>query len=223
MKKIFIVVEGYTELEFVKSVLADYIKERVDQDVLIIPLPVSTNADLGKKGGGNSYKHWKKELLKLTQVIENRIVTTFMDYYALPDNFPSQDECKKKISVDEKIACLEQEAKNDIAPNNYKFFPYIQKHEFESLLFSSNKGFESCYEKKVADQTAQIIKQYENPEEINDNPQTAPSKRLLDIVPEYDKILDGNIIALEIGIHQILEKCPRFRNWIETIIEKVKE
>jgi hypothetical protein len=144
MKKIFIVVEGYTELEFIKSVLAGYIKEKVEQDVLIIPLPVSTNADLGEKGGGNHYKHWKKELLKLTQTIENKIVTTFMDYYALPDNFPNHDNCLQEIRIDEKLSCLELAIKNDIAPNNYRFFPYIQKHEFESLLFSSNIGFTLC-------------------------------------------------------------------------------
>ena len=51
----------------------------------------------------------------------------------------------------------------------------------------------------------------------------APSKRLLRIVPEYDKVMFGNIIALEIGITTILEKCPRFRAWTETLIRKCTE
>ena len=51
----------------------------------------------------------------------------------------------------------------------------------------------------------------------------APSKRILRIVPEYDKVMFGNIIALEIGITTILEKCPRFRAWTETLLRKCAE
>jgi hypothetical protein len=34
----------------------------------------------------------------------------------------------------------------------------------------------------------------------------------------YDKVFEGNLIALEIGIHTILEKCPRFRAWVEKLM-----
>lgn len=68
---------------------------------------------------------------------------------------------------------------------------------------------------------------YENPEEINDSPWTAPSKRLMRIMADngeiYDKVTEGNLIAEEIGIEIIMEKCPRFRNWIETLVQKMKE
>ena len=101
-----------------------------------------------------------------------------------------------------------------------RFIPYIQKHEFEAVLFSSNIGFERYFE-EIAKETQKIIDQYPNPEDINDQPHTAPSKRLLSLNPSYNKVNDGNIIALEIGIETMLEKCPRFKNWIETIIEKV--
>jgi hypothetical protein len=29
-------------------------------------------------------------------------------------------------------------------------------------------------------------------------------------------------MALEVGLETMLAKCPRFREWIETLIEKVK-
>jgi hypothetical protein len=223
VKKVFIVVEGYTELEFINSVLSDYLKSKIiGQNVTIIPYPISTNANLGKKGGGNSYKHWKKDLLKHTQKLEDKVVTTFMDYYALPENFPNYENCSAVIKIDERLSCLEQAIKDDIAPNNYKFFPYIQKYEFETLLFSSNKGFESLFE-EIADETQQIIDQYSNPEDINDQPHTAPSKRLLKIKSDYDKVADGTLIALEIGIDKMLEKCPRFKIWVENIIETVQK
>jgi hypothetical protein len=52
---------------------------------------------------------------------------------------------------------------------------------------------------------------------------TAPSKRIEAIIEDYNKILYGNILALEIGIETILEKCPRFRNWVENLISVIKQ
>jgi len=68
----------------------------------------------------------------------------------------------------------------------------------------------------------QVIEQFPNPEEINSHPKTAPSKRLLEIIPDYQKVIDGNTIAMEIGIETLLQKCPRFRAWIESLISKAK-
>jgi len=45
----------------------------------------------------------------------------------------------------------------------------------------------------------------------------------LAIKSDYNKVLEGNLIALEVGIKTILEKCPRFAEWINDIIEKSKQ
>jgi hypothetical protein len=124
--------------------------------------------------------------------------------------------------VDERIACLENAMKRDIAPENPYFLPYIQKHEFEALLFSSNTGFENYFAQN-SDRTRRVLQGFDNPEEINDGPDTAPSKRLINLVPEYNKVLFGNILAIEIGLQTILTKCPKFRNWVETLAKAVRE
>jgi len=69
-----------------------------------------------------------------------------------------------------------------------------------------------------------IISEYPNPEDINDDPSTAPSKRLKNnqLIKGYNKVIDGNLIILETGIDTILQKCPRFSKWVETIIERAK-
>ena len=112
------------------------------------------------------------------------------------------------------------EAAIDEAIDDRRFFSYIQLHEFEALLFSSNKGFEYYFSEELAAKTASIISSYDNPKDINTSPEWAPSKRLLAIKSDYNKVLEGYLIALEIGIKSILEKCPRFAEWIKTIIEK---
>ena len=66
------------------------------------------------------------------------------------------------------------------------------------------------------------IEQFPNPEMINDRPEFAPSKRLEKPIPHYQKPLYGSMIALENGISSIIEKCPRFNNWIQTLIMRMK-
>ena len=84
-------------------------------------------------------------------------------------------------------------------PNAY-FQPYRSKNfEIEAGKFDDIKN---------------AVKSFENPEMINNSPQTAPSKRLTNAIPQYDKVLDGNFIAMEIGLEKICEKCPLFKEWI---------
>ena len=57
---------------------------------------------------------------------------------------------------------------------------------------------------------------FETPEEINNNRETAPSKRILRIFPEgsYSKTEHGPLIAESIGIDAIRAKCPAFNAWV---------
>ncbi|HOV14336.1 MAG TPA: DUF4276 family protein [Spirochaetota bacterium] len=55
---------------------------------------------------------------------------------------------------------------------------------------------------------------------INDGLETAPSKRLEKIISNYQKVFYGAIICQEIGIETIINKCPRFGEWIDKLILK---
>jgi hypothetical protein len=59
-----------------------------------------------------------------------------------------------------------------------------------------------------------------SPEEINDSKETAPSKRIENHCPSYDKVIDGILIIKEIGLHKIREQCPHFNSWL-TRLEKL--
>lgn len=218
MKKLFIIVEGQTELEFVKQVLIPYFQTFDMYEV--IPYCVRTSKT--GKGGIINYIHIKNDIQKvLNDKSKNVILTTFIDFFRIPTNFPYYDMAIQEISSINKVDKLEEFFGQDI--NDKRFIPYIQLHEFEALLFSSNRGFEKYEEEKIYFKTKEIIESFKNPEDINSSPQTSPSKRLLAINPKYNKVIDGNIIALEIGIQTILKKCPRFNFWLNNLISKVKE
>jgi len=62
--------------------------------------------------------------------------------------------------------------------------------------------------------------QIDSPEEINQGIETAPSKRIKAILPEYDKKIAGSLIALEVGLKKLCDENQEFKEWIE--IEKLK-
>ncbi|MCI5222848.1 MAG: DUF4276 family protein, partial [Candidatus Electrothrix sp. AR4] len=54
----------------------------------------------------------------------------------------------------------------------------------------------------------------QNPELINDSPATAPSKRILDEISEYDKATAGVAVAEQIGLPMLRQKCRHFADWL---------
>ena len=116
-----------------------------------------------------------------------------------------------------------EQAMRDHFESNPDFLPYIQRHELEALMFSSREGFELVIDDEHGmRQIDQIIEEYPNPEDINNGPDTAPSKRLERIF-HYDKVNDGELIFGMLTVEAILEKCPRFSSWIGNIERKLSE
>ena len=98
------------------------------------------------------------------------------------------------------------------------FIPYVMMHEFEAMLFSDCEGFGRGIGRVDLVQPLQAIRdQFAHPEEIDDSPHTAPSKRIEHLMLNYQKPLMGNLAALEIGIHAIRRECPHFEEWIERL------
>ena len=91
--------------------------------------------------------------------------------------------------------------------------PHFTMHEFEALLFSHPDKLTLALEIDPV-KIRNISKAFQNLEEIDDDPTTAPSKRILSLAPGYRKIVDGNAIITEIGLQTIRQKCPHFNDWL---------
>lgn len=217
MKRLYIVVEGQTEQEFVNYILCPYLNSCDIYDVT----PVCIHTSRTGRGGLVNYEHLKNTIKPLLKTKgEDIVVTTFIDFFRIPTNMPQYEECMRIGTNKDKVKKLEQCVNEDI--DDRRFFSYIQLHEFEALLFSDNIGFEKYFEEKQAKLTAAVINEFDNPEDINTDPKYAPSKRLLSIKENYNKPIEGNLIALEIGINTMLERCPRFAAWVNELVQKCK-
>lgn len=212
-----ITAEGQTEERFVKDTLSIHLgKFNVSTDVRC----VMTSKDKKKchRGGLVSYAKAKSDITLWIKEDNNRDVrfTTMFDLYALPNDFPKYDESKRIIDAYERVEFLEKAFAQDIQDN--RFIPYIQLHEFESLIFSKPEELEIEYfeHSKEINKLKQILLEKGNPELINDNPETAPSKRIIKLIPEYEcnKVSVGASIAGIIGIDFLKKACLHFNDWV---------
>jgi len=220
MIQVNILVEGQTEETFVKELLAPYL---FNQGILINPIIISTKRikEGGKFKGGlsnSNFDSFINDLLRLIKSTPHGFVTTFIDYYRIPSKFPGYADRSTRSSQIEKVLFLERKLAEHIGnPDN--FIPYIQLHEFEAFHFADKIGFGNYLSPNEANlaKLFRIIDDYENPEDINEGPNTAPSKRILANYTSYEKVIEGNLILMEIGLEKILEKCVHFKSLIDKL------
>ena len=210
MSRVLVFVEGQTEETFVRDLLVPYFSR-----LGIYLTPILAQTSPGHKGGIVSYGKVKHQLTRLCRQDQGAYVTTMMDYYGLPNDFPGLDG--RVADAHEQVMRLELALQQDIdAPN---FIPNLMLHEFEALLFSAPEKFaEWLDDQALLAPMAAIRAAFATPEHINNSPQTAPSKRILTLVPHYKKTVDGPLIAEDIGLDAIRAQCPHFNNWIERLL-----
>lgn len=220
MRAIYIICEGQSEEEFVNKILRPYFNSHQIYDVR----PILMSTSKGHKGGDVKFDRLKHNIDKLLQCERDILVTSFIDFFRLKNDFPHFAIAQQKQNKFERVAFLEHALGDAI--NNSRFVPYIQLHEFEGLLFAAKDGFEFLPDIQQTNlhKLLLAVDEKENPEELNDGPLTAPSKRLEQLIPGFDenKPFYGGIIAEINTIYAVLARCTRFNNWVETLIEKVK-
>ena len=102
--------------------------------------------------------------------------------------------------------------------NPSRFIPYVSMHEFEALLFSDCERFaQSIGAPQIGAEMQSVLDQFGNPEEINDSQATAPSKRILGMVPRYDKVAMGTIAIQDIGLESVRRQCRNFDCWLNRL------
>lgn len=179
---------------------------------------IITNRKKNKKGGNVAFEYLKNDIERVAAT-RNVLITTFLDFFRLPTDFPGYTTDSLKIEQ------IEEAVRENISSiiDRAKFLPYIQRHEIEALMYTNMDGFNYVVDKEESlNKLKEIINQYANPEDINSGSETAPSKRLMKIFP-YQKTTDGEIILEALPIDDIRSKCPRFNEWLENLENGIRE
>lgn len=210
--KLQIIVEGQIEQIFVEQILTPHLHSLgIICFCHVIPTKVNEKT---YRGGGRSYTLIDRDISR-TLGYQSHYVTTMFDLYALPHDTPGKEGLSPDDSGSRKVQVIETALERKI--DNIRFIPYIQLHEFEALLFSHIEKIDEVMtlrEDSHIDTLQRILHEAREPENINDNPNTAPSKRLLSLYPSYKKTLDGAQIFNRIPLSRIRAQCPHFDTWI---------
>jgi hypothetical protein len=217
--RLHIIAEGQTEQNFVKKILQRHLAERnIFADARCVLTSKDKRAAKEYRGGLLSYEKAKKDIqswLKEDFRDECRFTTMF-DLYAMPDDFPGYSEAMQSADKYERVHFLEEKMGNDIGDR--RFIPYIQLHEFEALILADPQKLEWEYlEHDTPIQRLIALAGNQNPELINDGPQTAPSKHIEKEIPGYDKATAGVAVVGRIGLHTLRQKCRHFHEWVSRL------
>ena len=207
MTRVAISVEGRTEEEFVNNVLANHLRGNG-----VEPTPILLGRARGRFGGGNvSVERLVLEMAYLLDSFD--AVTSLVDFYGF--------RRKGNQTVDELEEDLARQIRKklDRRWHSEKVLPYVQRHEFEGLLFSDVDAFANAIDapEESIEELRRIRAEFPTPEDINDNRDTAPRKRIERTIPRYKKVVDGPLLAMETGLAVIRAECRRFNCWVTSL------
>ncbi|MDD4418213.1 MAG: DUF4276 family protein [Bacteroides graminisolvens] len=217
MKRVIFIVEGDTEISFIQKCIMPYLYQKGFTNPMNAQ-KIITNRKKNKKGGNVAFDYLKNDIERVAAT-RNVLITTFLDFFRLPTDFPGYTTDSLKIEQ------IEEAVRENISSiiHRANFLPYIQRHEIEALMYTNMDGFNYVVDKEESlNKLKEIINQYANPEDINSGSETAPSKRLMKIFP-YQKTTDGEIILEALPIDDIRSKCPRFNEWLENLENGIRE
>lgn len=219
MKEIIIACEGQTEEAFVNRLLYD---EFWSKGVFVKPRLISTSPR--GKGGALNRQRVLRFLRGVLLEQKNTYVTTFFDLFALPKDFPGLKDISTTTNPLDRATKIENAFRDavvcEVGCRRERFFPHIQPHEFEALLFSDTTGFAKAEPewKAFAGKLANIRGTAKSPEHINDGDSTHPSARLRELLrPRYKKVIHGTKVSAKIGVACMRSECQHFDGWLKHI------
>ncbi len=199
MIRLAISVEGETAEEFVKQVLLGHLRAN---DVEPTPIPLRGNV---------SEERVVKDMVRLLH--SHDAVTSLVDFYG----FRGKEDKTVDDLTESMMRSLREQLRGRLS--NRVVIPYVQQYEFEGLLFSNVDAFEDLLDisKRAAETLRRVRREFPTPEDINDSPHTAPSKRILSAMPRYRKRVHGPLLAGQIGLAALRAECRRFDDWVSRL------
>lgn len=216
MRKVHVLAEGQTEETFLRDLLAPHLQRF---SIVLVPVLVSTKrlkAGGKFKGGISSYLKIKQDLRQLLGDSSATAITTMVDYYGLPADFPGKSTLPLGTSCYQRINHLEAAWRADV--RDQRFIPYLSLHELEALLLTDlDQVARALSVQKAPEALRKAVASKPSPEEINDGVNTHPAARITEALPSYRKTLHGPLIASRIGLERIRAKCPHFASWLKRL------
>jgi hypothetical protein len=214
--EIVALVEGKTEQIFIQSMVTPYLAAK---NIFMTPIIVSKP---GQKGGDVKFARVKNDIELHLKQRRDTFLTLFIDYYGIKGDWPGLVDAKKQSIPSDKAEKINNATRDRVVQlsadcrADRRFIPFVAVHEFEALLFSDPRILAEQLGVRRSD-IDEIIRECGEPENIDDSPVSAPSKRLQTLSERFKKTSTGIAIAKAIGLEKIRAQCPLFNTWLSEI------
>lgn len=214
--EIVAIVEGRTEQIFIQDMVDPYLASK---GIYITPILISKP---GQKGGDVKFARARNDIGLHLKQRKDTFLTLFVDYYGIKGDWPGLKDAKNRSLPHEKAKAINNATKDQVNElfadydAERRFIPYVCVHEFEALLFSEPTilADQLHVPQKLIDN---ILSECKEPENIDDYPDSAPSKRLAMLSDRFKKTATGIAVARAIGLTKIRTQCPLFDAWLMEI------
>jgi len=214
LKQVLLLVEGHTEERFVKDVMVPW---TAGMDLVLRPTILVTKVvkdGPNFKGGVSVFSKIESDWHRPIRTRGPAFVSTILEYYRLPVDTPGMNTRTQFDDPLDRATHIEREIRRHFREPD-GFLPFLALHEFEAWLFSCPKTLpEVMIDTKNAAHFAAVCSTVLSPEYINERPGFAPSKRIKDLYPSYQKVLHGTTAAKRIGLELMRAKCSHLDNWL---------
>lgn len=227
MADVYAVVEGYGEHGFLRECVAPHLGLR---GVYLRPSLVGKP---GHKGGVRPWPAVRKDItnfLRMGKKGRPVHVTMMFDYFRMPLDWPGRASAATR-ELEGRAAHVEEQLAADMVNHLGSgfdpalFIPYVQMHELEALVLAEPQSLAAEFlgqEEALRALTVSI--RGLPPEDINDGATTAPSKRIIAHLPEYEgRKAQAVVNVLDLtGLEILRQRCPHFHQWL-TRLEALDE
>lgn len=214
MRFIHVLVEGQTE----EIVVREIFEPSLAPGASLNPVLLKTKRPAGgpsHRGGVSSWKKIERDIRLLLGDTSAAYVTTVIDYYGLPDDCPGMTS-RPAGSAYDRVAYVEEQIARQI--DHPRFIPHLAMHETEAWVFAAATQLGALYDNmNLAHLLGRQLAEAGGAELINDDPTTAPSKRLLSAYPAYNKTFDGPAAISDLGLPALRDACPHLDAWLRRL------
>ena len=216
MTRLLMLVEGQSEEIFVKRTLAPHLARHgvyVQEPVVLWTKRLPSGG--GFRGGVSSWEQILKSLRPLAGD-SDAWLTTLLDFYGLPEDFPGLQEALGAGAAHESVAAVQARFAAEL--KHQRFIPFFALHELEAWLFSAPEAVGAHFgQAHLANSLQAAVRDAGEPELINHGVTTHPKARLHSLVPEYKETSDAPTLLEKIGLPTIRAACPHFNGWLNRL------
>jgi hypothetical protein len=213
-RRLHILVEGQTEESIVRQILEPHLAMHgwwVEYSIVTTKRPAGRAAH---KGGVTSWPQLEREIRLLLRNTSLDVLTTLLDYYAFPPDAPGM---ASRPSGSPLARVLHVERSLSAHFNDSRLLANLVLHETEAWVFAAREQLGWLLGGAIAARMDADVAAAGGPEGVNDDPATAPSKRLARYCSGYIKTQDGPLAIADLGVEGLRRQCPHLNDWLRRL------